>query len=188
MLRLKIALRQILTLKKMKRIILVFGLILGSILCVNLVIMVDQCYHNPDFMRNDVMGYTAMVLIFSLIFFGIRNYRNGQLHGYISFGKGLKTGALIALTASTLYVIFWLFYYYLFVPDFLDKYIPHVLKDAGRKGAEQLASAQKEMEGFRAMYKNPLFVIMITYAEVLPVGLVVALVSSLILKKKPKQA
>ena len=172
--------------KKMKRNILIFGLVLGAILCVNMVYMVNLCYNNPDFKPYDILGYTAMVVIFSLIFFGIRNYRNKQNGGVISFGKAFKTGFLIALVGSTMYVVVWIFYYYLFVPDFLDKYIPHVLKEAANKGDAALAAKTSEMENFKEMYKNPLFVILITYSEVLPVGLIVALVSSLILKKKNK--
>jgi hypothetical protein len=34
------------------------------------------------------------------------------------------------------------------------------------------------------MYKNPLFNAMMTYVEILPVGLIVTLISSLILKRK----
>ena len=75
-----------------------------------------------------------------------------------------------------------LFYYYLFVPDFLDKYIPHVLKGVA---ASDLPAKTKEMENFKNMYKSPFFVILITYSEVLPVGLIVAFISALILKKKP---
>jgi hypothetical protein len=34
------------------------------------------------------------------------------------------------------------------------------------------------------MYKNPLFVVLMTYAEVFPVGLIVSLVSAMILRRK----
>lgn len=170
----------------MNRNVLIFGLVLGAILCINLIYMVNLCYNNPDFESNDIVGYAAMVVVFSLTFFGIRNYRNKQLNGVISLGKAFKTGALIAIVGSTMYVVVWLFYYYLFVPDFLDKYIPHVLKEAARNGAtaSDLAAKTKEMENFKEMYKNPFFVILITYSEVLPVGLIVAFISSLILKRK----
>ncbi len=95
---------------------------------------------------------------------------------------------MIALLASTIYVVFWLFYYYLYVPDFLDRYIDHVMLEATREGATEaeLAAKTQEMEQFRDMYKSPFMVIVITYMEVLPIGLVVAFVSSLILKKKPE--
>ena len=172
----------------MKRNVLIFGLVLGTILCANMVYMVHLCYTSPEFKSNDILGYAAMVVIFSLTFFGIRNYRNKQLNGVISFGKAFKTGALITLVGATMYVAVWLFYYYLFVPDFLDKYIPHVLHEASHKGATatELAAKTKEMENFKEMYKNPLFVILITYFEVLPVGLLVALVSALVLKRKSR--
>lgn len=173
----------------MKRTILIYGLILGAILSINMFFVVQLFYHSPDFKSNDFVGYSAQVLVFSLVFFGIRNYRNKQLGGVISFGKALKTGVIITLIASTLYVIVWLFYYYLFVPDFIDKFIPHVLKETARKGAtpEQLAETTKQMEQYREMYKSPFFVILLTYAEVVPVGLIVALISSFILKRKQKK-
>lgn len=167
--------------KYMKRNVLIFGIVLGTILCVHMIYMVNLFYSNSDFKTNDILGYAAMVIVFSLTFFGTRNYRNKQLDGFISFGKAFKTGALIAFTGATMYVVAWLFYYYLFVPDFLDKFIPYALKNV--KPAD-LPAKTREMENFREMYKSPLFVILITYAEVLPVGLAVALVSALILKKK----
>lgn len=172
----------------MKRNVLIFGFILGTILAVQMVYMVNLIYTNPDFESNDIVGYAAMVVVFSLTFFGIRNYRDKQLNGVISLGKAFKTGALIALVGATMYVVVWLFYYYLFVPDFLDKYILCVINDANRDGATaaELAAKTEEMEQFREMYKSPFFVVLITYAEVLPIGLVVAFISSLILRRKPK--
>lgn len=171
----------------MKRNVLIFGLILGTILAGHAIYMMSLLYRNPDFESNDLVGYTAMVVVFSLTFFGVRNYRNKQLNGIISFGEAFKTGALIALVGSTVYVIFGLSYYYLFVPDFLDKYTLHVINQATRNGATatELVAKEQELTQFREMYKNPFFAVLISYAEVLPVGLVVAFVSSLFLKRKP---
>lgn len=167
----------------MKKNVLIFGLVLGIILCANMIYTIKLMENNPDFEGDEVIGYASMVVVFSLTFFGIRNYRDKQLNGIISLGKAFKTGALIALIGATMYVGVWLFYYHLFVPDFLDKYIAHVLKNVP---AADLPAKTKEMADFKELYKNPLFMILITYSEVLPVGLVVAFVSSLILKRKKK--
>jgi hypothetical protein len=84
------------------------------------------------------------------------------------------------------YVVVWLFDYYLFVPDFMDKYNAHLLKQARDAGTDAATLSKKvqEMEHFKEMYKNPLFVILITYSEVLPIGIAIALISALILKRK----
>ncbi len=168
----------------MKKNVLIFGLILGAILCANMIIMVNMLCNDPSFEGNEIMGYAGMVVVFSLTFFGMRNYRNKELDGYISLGKAFQTGALIALIGSTMYVVVWLFYYYLFVPEFIDQYTQHVLMIAAKKGAQEVAAKTAEMANFKEMYKNPLFVVLITYMEVLPVGLLVALVSAFFLKKK----
>ena len=54
----------------MKKTVLIFGLVIGAILGTNTVIMMNQMCSNPDFKGNDILGYAAMVVIFSLIFFG----------------------------------------------------------------------------------------------------------------------
>jgi small-conductance mechanosensitive channel len=170
----------------MKRNVIIFGLILGTILAGNMVYMTGKVYNDENFQSNDIIGYAAMIVIFSLTFFGIRNYRDRALNGTISLGQAFKTGALIAVIGATMYVVTWLFYYYLFVPDFIDKYTACVLKEANRGGASvvELNAKREEMAQFKEMYKSPLFVVLITYAEVLPIGLIVAFISSLILKRK----
>lgn len=167
----------------MKKIVLVFGIIIGLVFCANIGFMVYWMYHNPDLKGSELVGYAVMVVVFSLIYIGVRNYRNKQLDGFISFGKAFKTGALIALLGSAIYVAAWLLSYYLFVPDFMDVYSEYVLKNCT---PEDLPAKTKEMADFKDLYKNPLFVILITFSEVLPIGLVVALVSALILKRKRK--
>jgi hypothetical protein len=167
--------------KNMKKIVWIFGLVIGVILSANTIVMMSMMKTNPGFEGNEVVGYAAMVVLFSLIFFGIRNYRNKILDGVISFGQAFKTGFLIALVGSTLYVASGLLYMHFFMPEFIDLYIDFVLKNTA---PEELAAKTTEMASFKQMYKNPLFAILISYFEVLPIGVVVALISALILKKK----
>lgn len=168
----------------MKKSVWIFGLIMGTLLCVNLLYVMRLFYSGEDFESNDFAGYTVQVVIFSLIFFGVRNYRNKDLGGAISFGKAFKAGALVAVVGCTLYVVVWLFYYYMFAPDFLDRYIPHALKETSRSGGD-VETMQAQLESLREMYRNPLMIVVITYLEVLPVALIVALASALLLRKKP---
>lgn len=171
----------------MKKNVLVFGLIVGGILTGWMLYMAARCYTNPKVENNDTIGYAAMVLVFSLIYVGIKNYRDKYLGGTIRFATAFKTGFLISLVASTLYVVVWLVDYYIFIPDFLEAYSTHVLFQASLDGASQadLDAKAKQMATFKELYENPVFVVLITYAEVLPPGLAVSLISALILKRKP---
>lgn len=170
----------------MKRNVLLFGTIIGTILTGGMVYFAARCNANPQFETNDTIGYAAMLVTFSFIFVGIKNYRDKRGGGIISFGKAFKLGLYISLFAATMYVIVWLIDYYFFIPEFLESYKAHVLYQANLEGASQLELDAKaaEMESFKELYKNPVFVILATYAEVLPVGILVSLISALILKRR----
>lgn len=172
----------------MKKNVLIFGLISGVLITGMANYMAWVCCANPEFETNDFVGYTAMLVIFSFIFVGIRNYRNHYLDGQITFGKAFMTGFYMSLIAATLYVLVWLVDYYFFIPDYLDYYITHVMYKARIGGATEaeLADTAQSMARFKELYKNPLFVIISTFAEVFPVALVVSLISALILKRKQK--
>ena len=49
---------------------------------------------------------------------------------------------------------------------------------------DELAKITEEMNSFKEMYKNPIMVILLTYLEILPIGIIFSLVGGLILKKK----
>ena len=172
----------------MKKNVIIFGLISGAWIATMGVYTAAACYNNPEFKGNDFLGYTSMIVAFSFIFIGIRNYRNKFNNGVITFGQAFKTGLYISLIASTLYVVVWLVDYYLFIPGFLDQYINHVLYQARIDGAgrPELEEKASQMADFKELYRNPLFVVLITYSEVLPIGLIITIISALILKRKSK--
>ncbi|QEH42028.1 DUF4199 domain-containing protein [Chitinophaga sp. XS-30] len=172
----------------MKKNVIVFGLISGLILTVLMVTSTVMCYRNENFEGNMVLGYAAMLLAFSLIFVGIKNYRDKFNGGLITFGKAFRIGMFISLIASSMYVLVWLVEYYVFIPDFMDKYIPHVMNAAREDGATaaELEKKAVQMADFKEMYRNPLFVVLISYFEVLPIGLAVSLICAWILRRNRK--
>ena len=174
----------------MKRNVFVFGSISGLIVATFMIVSTILCSNDPNYEISMFVGYAGMILAFSFVFVGITNFRNKYNNGIITFGKAFKLGFYITLIASTVYVLVWLVEYYFFMPDFMDKYSAHMIDQAKSSGkSESELSAQlKQIESMKEMYKNPLFVILLTYAEVLPIGLVISLISALILKRKVKKA
>ena len=173
----------------MSRNIIIYGLIAGivvSILMLSSVNYASHCEGGVDYNRSLLIGYASMLIALSLVFVGIRNYRDKYNAGIISFGKAFKIGIQIVLIASTIYVVAWLIDYFFFIPDFLEKYAAHTLDELKASGASQkeIDKQTKELANFASMYKNPFFNAMMTYVEILPVGLIVTLISSLILKRK----
>ena len=173
----------------MKRNILIYGLIAGIIVSVLMVISINYISHadgKVDYNTSLLIGYASMLIAFSLVYVGIRNYRDKYNGGVISFGKAFKIGLMMVLIASTIYVAAWLIDYFFFIPDFMEKFSAQEIADLKASGASQaeIDKQTKEMANFAEMYKNPLFNALMTYAEILPVGLIVTLISSLILKRK----
>jgi len=167
----------------MKKIVIVCGLIAGLIVSAVMIISIATGHSNENGM---LIGYASMILAFSLVFVGIKNYRDKYNNGIISFGKAFRIGLYIVLIASTMYVVAWLIDYFFFIPDFGEKYAAQMIDKLKASGASQVEidNQSKEMASFTKMYKNPFFNALITYAEILPVGLVITLISALILKRK----
>lgn len=171
----------------MKKTILVCGLVAGLISSSMFIGLMLLGRAGDDHFENGMIyGFSLMILAFSLIFVGTKITRDKYNGGVISFGKAFQVGLFITLIAATIYVIVWMIDYYVFIPDFADKYAAQGIKKLQESGAsaEALAKKTKEMEEFSRMYKNPFFNALITYTEIVPVGLLVSLISALALKRK----
>lgn len=172
----------------MKKTILVCGLIAGIIS--SLWAVFGEKFLDDSFSLNTriFFGYASMVLAFSLIYVGVKSYRDNQNGGIISFAKALKISMLITLVASTVYVVIWLIAFYFFIPDFSGKYMESIRLQLVARGASK-AEIQKQMADltkYFQQYRNPLFNALNTYSEIVPVGVVISLIAALILKNNPK--
>lgn len=178
----------------MKKIVLIYGIIAGVVVSTVMAIGMYMCSTNPDYKPSMVAGYATQVIAFSLIFVGIKVYRDKYNAGAIKFGKAFLIGLYISLITSTMYVSTWAIEYNYVLPDdfmakYMAKYKAQMIKEAKeRKTPDAVINKELiEMGEMQADYSKPVYFILYTYVEILPTGLLISLISALILKKKPKE-
>ena len=164
----------------MNNIVLKNGIFGGLVVSAFMVCVTIYMKSNPNQEPSMILGFASMILAFFFVVWGIKQHRelNG---GVISLGKAFVTGLLISLIISTIYVLVWLVILYNFFPNFMDHYAEMAIKNANPEEVEKVTS---EMNTYKEMYKSPIMVILLTYMEILPLGIVVSFLSALILKKK----
>jgi hypothetical protein len=156
------------------------GILGGIIAAIVMASMVFYMKANPGQEPNTIIGFSSMLLAFIFVILGVKQERAIN-NGVITFGRAFLTGLAISFVISTIYVLAWLIIYYNFFPDFMDQYSEMVLKNTK---PEEFAAKVTEMNQMKEWYKNPLMIILLTYMEILPIGIVVSLIGALTLKKK----
>jgi uncharacterized membrane protein len=131
------------------------------------------------------LGYLIMLLALTLIFVGIKRYRDQEQGGVITFGKATLVGLGIAAVAGVVYVVAWEAYLaatdYAFIDQYTTAYVAN--REAEGVAGPELEAVTAEMEAMKESYANPLFRLPITFLEIFPVGLLIALLSAALLRK-----
>lgn len=165
----------------MQKIILTYGAITGLviILSMTLGIYATQAGAN-NFFASEALGYSIMIIGFSMIFVATKKYRDDELGGIIKFGSALKVGLGISLIAGVVYVIVWeinlYFTDYAFIYEWTDSMIQQA-RDSGASESE-LATTIEEMEVMIERYGKVMFRLPMTFMEIFPVGLLLSLISA----------
>jgi Protein of unknown function (DUF4199) len=133
------------------------------------------------------LGYVGIVLVFIPLYLGVRSYRENIMGGEINFMKALNAGIIIIVISSMLYAITWLIIYYQITPDFPEKYSAYLTQQikASGKDLKDTLTVQQQMFQYKEFSRNPFKLGGVTFTEPLPVGLLLALVTAAILRKKP---
>jgi hypothetical protein len=167
----------------MIKTILTAGLIGGLIVGVPLFAMAASWSGAPP-SWGAALGYTLMLVAFSLIFVAVKRYRDHELGGVIRFLPAFGMGLAIAAIASLIYVIAWEAALAVTGMDFAADYVNHLIEAEKAKGAspEAIAKMAADMEMFLKSYANPLYRVPLTLLEIFPLGALVSLVTALILR------
>ena len=131
-----------------------------------------------------VFGYLVMLVALSMIFLGIKRYRDRELGGVIRFLPAFLLGLGIAAVAGVMYVTVWEIYLASTDHAFINDYVAAQIeaKEAAGLTGEALAQEVAKLEQMQAQYGNIFFRVPITFLEIFPVGLIIALISAAILR------
>lgn len=171
----------------MKRIILIYGVIAGAIVIASAILGIElvDSSETAAIANLEYLGYLIMLVALSIIFIGIKKYRDHELGGVITFGTAALVGLGISAVAGVVYVAAWEVYLATTGYAFMDDYIASVMAAREAEGATgaELKETAASMESMRAQYQDPLFRLPITFLEIFPVGMLITLVSSAFLRK-----
>jgi len=169
----------------MKKIVLTFGILAGMINAAAGILLVswggDELVHANSMW----IGYLVMIISLSMIFVGVKQYRDQHLGGVIKFGKAFLVGLYIALVAGVIYVVSWEAYLQVSEVNFMENYQESVISNMREEGASatEISEMEEEMDNFAEIYENPFYRVLITLSEILPVGLIITLISAALLRK-----
>jgi len=168
----------------MTRIAIVYGVLSGVII---IACMIASFSLTSGFGHSNMslwLGYLIMIVALTMIFFGVKRYRDREQGGVIRFLPALGLGLAIAVVAGLAYVATWEAYLAISGKDFIGEYADAVIAAARAKGVTGAAlDAQiAEMNQLRTQYADPLFRLPMTFLEIFPVGVVIALISAVILR------
>jgi hypothetical protein len=162
--------------------ILVYGILAGAVTIGSGVLAISLAgdgHFGPAW-----LGYLIMILTMSLVFVGIKRYRDQELGGVVRFGTAFLVGLGITLLASAIYVAVWEAYLaatdYAFMAEYARAQVAEI-REQGVSGAA-LQEEIQAMDRLVERYDNPLFRLPITFLEIFPVGLLITLVSAALLR------
>jgi hypothetical protein len=169
----------------MKKDVWKYGLLSGLVLAIAMGLTVPFEHHIKA-SYGMAVGYTIMVLSFLIVFVGVKHYRDTVCGGSITFGRAFSTGALMMLIACICYVAMWEVLSATVEKNFAHEYAASMVKHAQDSGLQGAALDAKiaDAHQFEVMYSNPLYRMSMTMLEPLPVGLVMAVVTAGILRRK----
>jgi uncharacterized protein DUF4199 len=167
----------------MLRIILIYGVVGGVIVAVPMLVSMLTTPAGTIPENSALYGYLSMLLAFTMVFVGIKHYRDKVLGGVIRFLPALGVGLGISAVASLFWVVGWEITLATGF-DFGSAYMDSVVAAAQARGAPAAEMERIRAEAAEALtlYANPLTRLPVTFMEMFPIGLVISLLSAVLLR------
>ncbi len=134
----------------------------------------------------EILGWISILTSLSFVFFGIKHFRDHLNDGKVTFGNALLIGLAISAIAGLAIGILDIVYVTVINPDFANDYIQHTLD--GLKDtltAEEFEAKKAQLLEEMKAFDNPTFAGIFMFGLIFGTGIIISLISSLILQRKP---
>jgi hypothetical protein len=148
------------------RYALVYGLLSGLVL--GALFLAIILFAQGTMFASVWFGYLVMLIALIFVFVGVKRYRDIECGGVVGFLPALGLGLAIALVAAIIYILSWEAYLAATHYAFIERFFP--------------AGAGPEVDAMRASYSILFNRAWMTFLEIAPAGLLVALVSAGLLR------
>lgn len=129
------------------------------------------------------LGHTSMLLSFVWIWYSIGRQKP---QGAFTWKQGFLQALVLVVMASTLYVLVWQCINYWVIPDYIDVYFQQAMTELQQQHLPEAQYQAKvaEYNSMIAFYKTPWGNVLMTYMEILPIGVLAAVVIAFIHRRK----
>jgi len=171
----------------MKKTILTFGPISAAMMAVMYVFMC-LARDSGNILLSQILTYAGVVVLFVMLFMGIKSYRGHAPGGFITFGKAFKVGIYISLVSSLCSAIIWLILYNPIFKDFMEQHTAVLIEKLNASGASiaEIAAKKEEMLKHTGLYENPIYRAGIIFIQGFPVEAIMTVIASFVLKYQPR--
>jgi hypothetical protein len=170
----------------MKKTTFRYGIISFLVLCILGLINYFASIKIPNY-NAAIGGYISILLSLTFIYVGIKQFRDKENGGFVSYKQAFLVGLLIVIFPSLANGIYSVIYAKFIDPGFMDKYYDLAIqKMKVELPPDQFQVKLKSLESERTLFKNPYLQFMMMFLTVFLIGVVVTAISSLVLCKKPK--
>lgn len=170
----------------MKKIVFRHGILSFVTICTLGFINYLASINIPNY-NGAIGGYVCILLSSMFIYFGIKQFRDTENGGFISYKQAFIVGILIVIFPSLANGIYNVIYVKFIDPGFVDKYYDLAIQNMKVElTPDQFLVKLKSLESERTLFKNIYLQFIMMFLTVFVIGVVVTAISSLALSKKPK--
>lgn len=162
-----------------------YGLILGGILVALPLIFYGLGLEKDDTVQQ-VSGYLNMAIAATVMFLGIKEFRDKDGNGFMSFGAGFSTGMVITLIGGAISSAF-TYLYFTVINEGMVTYIK--MKQEEEMLSRGMTDSEVEkMSETMEMWMSPGMMTAMAFVMMILIGLLFSLICSGILKKEDPSA